>query len=102
MFVCGLSRVKRWCWHPNMPPYAHTFERDDAFQKRLSQVLLAFCDDLDEMEAFAKGKGVFHLAEKLKLSDEICSAEVAAVMSTPRRKPDHRQNDAERVDRQSA
>jgi hypothetical protein len=71
MLVCNWEAMHFWAWHPLMPPAYIMTRRDDTYVYKLETALREFCAELDDVEAYARGKGLFRLAEKLRLSDEL-------------------------------
>ena len=71
MLVCGAKRVHFWSYHPSMPSFYEVLERDTEYIAKLHVALTMFCDQIDAAEKYCRGLGTFHLAEKLRLSDEL-------------------------------
>lgn len=76
LFVCEWNVMHFWAWHPLMPSVHIVTKRDDIFIHKLAPALNDFCREVDDAEAFARGKGSFRLAEKLRLSEEMSVGEI--------------------------
>ena len=71
LFVCSWHLMHFWAWHPLMPAVHMITIRDEIYIAKLVSALKQFCEEVDAAEAFARGQGVYRLAEKLRLSDEM-------------------------------
>lgn len=71
LMVCEWQTMHFFAWHPSMPSVRIIAYRDEPYIAKLTEALEEFCDQLDEYTDFVRGKGMFKLAEKLRLSDEL-------------------------------
>jgi hypothetical protein len=58
-----------------MPSVHVITDRDEVYIGKLEFALAQFCRELDDAEAHARGMGMFRLAEKLRLSEEMAMAD---------------------------
>ncbi len=55
--ICELEYWDLYCWHPNLPPLATRFTRDEPYIAKMRTALVAFLDMRDEMLARAHAAG---------------------------------------------